>query len=87
MFHFIHSCVIVILLLLCIIFWFILFYFIMFIQLHPDVMGDYVMRLYDVPDLMYYGRWNGHILFHFIYFISFLFKYTLMLWVIMIEVI
>ena len=27
---------------ICIIFYFILFHFIMFIQLHPDVMGNYV---------------------------------------------
>ena len=56
-----------------ILFWFVLFHFIMFIQLYPDVMGDYVMRLYDALDLLFYGRWNSHILF---YFISFLFKYT-----------
>ena len=65
-----------------------LFQFIMFIELYPDVVGNYVMRLYDVIKL-YYGRWDRHyfifflifIIFYFILF--FLFSCTLMLWVIM----
>ena len=48
----------------------------MFIQLYPGVVGNYVMRLYDLINL--YGRWNSHffyfililILFYFILFIQ-----------------
>ena len=47
-FNLIGSCVIL----------FHLFQFIMFIQLYPDVVGNYVIRLYDVINL--YGRWNSH---------------------------
>ena len=57
---------------LCILFYFISFHFILFIQLYPDVMGNYVMRLYGVLNFLCFGRWNSHyfILFHFILFIQ-----------------
>ena len=62
--------------------YFILFHFILFVQLHPDVVGHYVLVLWVVFNLLCFGRWNSHYLF---YFISFcLFNYTLMLWVIMV---
>ena len=33
-------------------FYFILFHFILFILLYPDVMGNYVLRSYDVINLL-----------------------------------
>ena len=54
----------------------------MFIQLYPDVVGNYVMRLYDVINL--YDRWHSHCFILFLFLISFfLLNYTLMLWVVM----
>ena len=67
------SCAVVILLMLCVIFYFILFH--SFIQLYPDVMGNYVMRLYGVLNLLCIGRWNSH---YFI-FISFHSLYSIIL--------
>ena len=45
----------------------------MFLQLYPDVMGNYVLRLYGVFNLQCFGRWNSHyfIIFHFIPFFLF----------------
>ena len=43
--------------------YYILFYFILFILLYPDVMGNYVLRSYDVINLLCFGRWNSQNLF------------------------
>ena len=51
--------------------YYILFHFILFIQLYPDVMGKYVMRLYGVLNLLCIGQWNSH--YFIFYFISFFF--------------
>ena len=89
LFCFINSYSIVILLMLCIKFYFVfvLFHSIMFIQLYPNVWV--IMLLGYVMYLNSYVMADAIAIFYFIlyHFISFLFKYTLMLWVIMFEVI
>ena len=39
------------------------FHFILFIQLYPDVVGNYVLRLFGVLNLLCFGRWNSQNLF------------------------
>ena len=41
--------------------YFILFYFILFILLYPDVMGNSILRSYDLINLLCFGRWNSQI--------------------------
>ena len=43
--------------------YFISFHFILFIQLYPDVMGNYVLRSSGVLNLLCFGIWNSQTLF------------------------
>ena len=47
--------------------YFISFHFIMYIPLHPDVMGNYVLRSYGVFNLLGFGRWFAKI---YIYYVN-----------------
>ena len=60
-----------------ILFYFIPFYLIQFILLHLDVIGNYVLRSYDVINLLCYGRWNSQKNISYINIIIIIFGYSI----------